>query len=145
MFRELYYWAYMIISKHKRNKGYEDFYTSWVINGLLALNYMILLIIIDYLCIITWHFSFLHSLIRGKSFKDFLLAIILISPVLLYTHLKLFSKKKEIMQQYKNKKMSQFRQDWGKLFFWLYVIFSIVSVFAAALIIRNFKERVGII
>ena len=145
MFREFYYWAYTYYSKRKRFKGYEDFYTAWLIDGILVLNWVVLSLIVDWLCIITWHFSFIDVLFkgRGKSPISFLFAIILISPVLLFTHYKLYTKKKEIMRYYKNKKMSQFRQDWGKLFFWLYVIFTIASLFIGMVILRKLKIEAG--
>ena len=145
MFRELYYWAYTIYSKKKRFKGYVDLYTFWLITGLQALNYVILLFVIDYLFIITCHFSFMSFLFKGKgkSPVSFLFAGILGSPIFLYTYFQLERKKKEIIQHYKNKKMSQFRQDWGKLFFWLYVIFSLVSFFVAGFIFRKLRSEAG--
>jgi len=145
MFRELYYWAYTIYSKKKGFKGYETEYAYWVITGLLLLNFMVLQFIIDYLFIITWDFSFIGFLFKGKgkSFESFLFAGILMSPVLLYTYFKLDRKKKEIIQHFKNKKMSQFRQDWGKLFFWLYVIFTIALLFIGMIILRKIKSEAG--
>ena len=145
MFRELYYWAYTIYSKRKRFKGYEALYAYWVITGLILLKFMILSYIIDYLCLITWDFSFLSSLFkgRGKSFESFLFAIILMSPILLYTYFRLDRKKKEIIQHYKNKKMSQFRKDWGIAFFWLYVVFTLVLFFCGIIMLRRLRSEVG--
>ena len=146
MFRELYYWAYFLYSKRKekRFKGKETSYASWVIGGLMGLNYAILLLIVDYLCILKWHFSFISFLLgREKSFRSFLFAGILLLPVFLYLHYKLDGGKRKIIQHYKKKKMSQFRQDWGILFFWLYVILSIVAVFVAGLIFRKLRSEAG--
>jgi len=148
MFRELYYWVYTIYvnRKGKRFKGEEADYAYWVITGLLLLNWVALSLIFDWLLIIICHFSFVDFLFsgRGKSPISFLFAIIIMSPVLLYTYFQLYRKRKGIIQQYKNKKMSQFRQDWGKLFFWLYVIFSIVSVLWIAVLLRDMGSEMGI-
>ena len=148
MFRELYYWAYTFYSnrKGKRFKGEEADYAYWVITSLLLLNWTTLSFIFDWLLIIICHFSFVEFLFKGKgkSFESFIIEGIIMSPVLLYTYFQLYKKKKEIIQQYKNKKMSQFRQDWGKLFFWLYVIFSIVSVLWIAVLLRDMRSEMGI-
>jgi len=145
MFQELYYWAYTYYFKRKRYKGKETEYASWLMIGLMGLNLLVLLGLIDYLSIIKYHFSFLRFLFggRGKSFRSFLFAGILLSPVFLYVYFKLDRKKKEIIQYYKEKKMSQFRQDWGQLFFGLYVVFSIAAVFVAAVIIRKLRSEAG--
>ena len=142
MFREFYYWAYTYYSKRKRFKGEEADYTYWLISSLIGFNLLILWFIIDHLCIVFFQYSFMAFLIKGKSFKDFLFAGILMLPAFLYTYFQLYRKKKEILQYYKNKKMSQFRQDWGKLFFWLYAILSVISVVVAALIFRKMESGV---
>jgi len=145
MFRELYYWAYTIYSKKKRFKGKETEYASWLMIGLMSLNCLVFLGFVDYLCIFKWHFSFLNFLFPSgeKTFKGFLIVGILMSPVLLYVYFELVRKKKEIIKHFKEKKMSQFRQDWGKLFFWLYVVFSIAALLVAAVIIRKLRSEAG--
>jgi len=147
MFRELYYWVYILYSKRKgkRFKGKETTYASWVMTGLMSLNLIVLQGFIDYLCILKWHFSFFKFLFptRHKTVKEFIFAILLLSPVFLYVHFNLDGKKKEIIKHFKEKKMTQFRQDWGILFFWLYVVFSIIFVFIFGFMHRNLIREVG--
>lgn len=146
MFKEFYYLIYTMyskrkISKRKGFKGYEGQDAYWAITGLLLLNYMTLFFIVDYLFTDIWHFSFLEFLFKGKgeSFASFLFAGILASPVFFYTYFQLSQKRKEIIQYYKERKMSQDRQNWGKFFLWLYVVFTIVSTFWVAVLLRDMK------
>jgi len=143
MFRELYYWAYMIYyPRRKAFKNLEEEYAWGVIIALMEFNWISLLIIVDRLFIGSHYFSFIDFLFKGKG--NFLLTIIIFMlPIFTYSYFQIYKKRKEIIQHYKEKKMSQFRQDWGKLFFWLYVIFTLVLFFSGLIILKKLRSETG--
>jgi len=118
MFKELYYWMATRLSKIKSNDD-PPLNAYFLIVIFQNFNIGTLLLIVNYF--IKVHFAKNAHIFIGVSMFILLFVV---------NYFPLYAKREEIFKKYNN--LSQKRRKKGLLYFWLYVLLSIIVFFVAA-------------
>lgn len=121
MFRELYYWMFMTLKKKNPN-DMPEFNAYLLICTLQVFNIATIVIVIKYFLNININIDRDIAVYIGLGF-----AFIMVTT----NRFILYNKREIIFKQYE--KMPIGRQTKGQIYFWLYVVLSVVIVFTAGI------------
>lgn len=117
MFRELYYWMYMTLRKIKTND--TPAFNSYILICLLQMmNILTIALIINF---------FLKINTNTDRNTAIYMGIAMITVLYIANYFLLYARRESIFEQYKD--MPPERRTKGQIYFWLYVVLSVVIFF----------------